>query len=169
MRALLKDTTGAAAVEFAIIAPLFFVMVFSVIEIGWTMTKQMMLDRAMDSVVRELRIGRSEGFTVDYVRDRICSEATIFSSCSAEMLVEMVPVPAGSAYPDANATCATESTKVKPVTQFDPGHRSEVVFIRSCVGVTPLTPGIGFGMHLRYNADDGFFMTSESALLNEPE
>jgi hypothetical protein len=169
LRVLLGDKAGAAAVEFALVAPLFFAMIFSVIELGWTMTKQMMLDRAMDIVVRELRIGRTEGFTKDYVRQRICGEAAIFTNCEEEMLVEMVPIPAGSSYPDTNATCATGSTAVKPVTKFNPGLRSEVVFIRACVNVIPLTPGIGLGLRLRYNQDAGFFMTSESALLNEPE
>lgn len=85
------------------------------------------------------------------------------------MLVEMVPIPVGASYPDTNATCATDSMPIKPVTNFDPGLRSEIAFLRACVNVIPLTPGVGLGLRLRYNRDAGFFMTSESALLNEPE
>jgi len=42
------DQTGAASVEFVLIAPMYFALMLSTFEAGWLMTKSMMLERGMD-------------------------------------------------------------------------------------------------------------------------
>ncbi len=49
------DRTGAAALEFAIVAPLLLALAFSTFEAGWMMTKTILLDRALDIAVRAVR------------------------------------------------------------------------------------------------------------------
>ena len=56
-RRFLRNEEGAIALEFAIVAPVFFAIVFSIFEAGWMMTKVMMLEMALDKTVRELRVG----------------------------------------------------------------------------------------------------------------
>ncbi|SJZ65603.1 TadE/TadG family type IV pilus assembly protein [Consotaella salsifontis] len=53
-----RDRGGAAALEFALVAPIFFALVFSIFEAGWLMTQSMMLDQAVEGTVRLLRLGK---------------------------------------------------------------------------------------------------------------
>lgn len=162
------DRTGAAALEFAMVAPLFFALVFSTLEMGWTMTKFMLLERSLDNTIRELRIGRSAGFTHDYVKNLICDKSVILSDCRTNLLVELIPMPLGTAFPSDNAKCVDRGAASQPVIKFDPGKRSEMVFVRSCYVTDPLTPGLGFGLDLNWNRDNGYFIITQSAFLNEP-
>lgn len=58
LKHFLGDKAGAAAIEFALIAPMLLALIFSTLEAGWTMVQTIMLDRALDMTVRELRIGK---------------------------------------------------------------------------------------------------------------
>src|ERR1700712_3263270 len=56
---ILRDSSGATAVEFAIVVPVLLCLIFSTFEAGWMVTKSTMLDRALDTVVRKVRVGAS--------------------------------------------------------------------------------------------------------------
>lgn len=167
-RRFLLDRSGVAAIEFAIVGPIFFAMVFAVLEMGWMMSKIMMLERSVDLAVREMRIGRPGGFTHDYVKERICTTAIILSGCSENLLVELTPTPLGAELPGGNAKCMDRGGSSTPVVTFDPGKRSELVFLRACYVTDPLTPGLGLGLHLNWNPYNGYFIVARTAFLNEP-
>jgi hypothetical protein len=168
LRRFLADRTGAAALEFAMVAPLFFALLLSTLEMGWTMTKVMMLERSLDQTVRDLRIGRPTGFTHDYVKSLICGDSIVLTDCGKNLLVELIPVPLGTPFPADNAKCVDRGATSQPVVEFDPGKRSELVFVRACYVTDPLTPGLGIGLNLNWNVDDGYFIVAHSVFLNEP-
>ena len=55
-----------------------------------------------------------------------------------------------------------------PVVTFNPGSRSEIMFMRACVVIDPLMPGMGLGLHLPKDTSGGFALVSYSAFVNEP-
>ena len=81
-RRLLRDRGAATAVEFAFVAPLFFALVLSTFEVGWTMTQGMMLDRALDQTIRQVRLGGPDApQTQEAIRGAICSKTPVILDC----------------------------------------------------------------------------------------
>lgn len=163
-----RDKRGAIAVEFALVAPVFLAVSFSIFETGWMMTKSMMLEMALDKTVRELRIGRPESFTHDYVKTKICEQAIVYFDCKNRMMVELIPINDGAALPTGAARCVDRGVVTQPPHSFDPGARNKLVFVRACAIADPLTPGIGVGLRLQKDVQGGYRMIAQSAFLNEP-
>jgi len=169
-----QDQAGAASVEFVIIAPLYFALMLSTFEAGWLMTKSMMLERGMDLTMRDLRLGVYPNPTHAQMKTIICDNAAILKDCEASMLLELVPIATASDVPKASDTvCRDRSspTDPTPTVTFNTtrGDRVlETMYVRACVMVDPLVPGIGLALHLPKDATGGIAMVSYGAFVNEP-
>jgi Flp pilus assembly protein TadG len=126
----LGDRRGAAAIEFALVAPMLFALVFSTLEAGWTMVQTIMLDRALDTTIRDLRIGLVASPTLASVRTRVCGNAVVLFDCDKTLALEFIPIKSDADYPSDADRCVDRSSKVAPVLRFDPGARSQTVFVR---------------------------------------
>jgi len=56
-RRWLKDESGAVVVDFAIMLPVFLMLMLSSVEMGMMTFRQTMLERGLDMAVRNLRLG----------------------------------------------------------------------------------------------------------------
>jgi len=166
----LKDDTATASVEFVMIAPLYLASVFSVFEAGWLMTKNMMLERGLDQTVRDIRLGKA-GLTqhAEFV-SAICDYARILRDCEDNMILEVTPINNSTDIPSGAADCRDRSTPPPPpgTHKFNLGNRTDVMYVRACVIVDPLLPGLGLGLHLPKNDRGDFEMIAYSAFVNEP-
>lgn len=163
-----KDTRGAASVEFVIIAPVYFALMFSTFEAGWLMTKSMMLERGLDITIRDLRLGRHPNPTHDQFKQIICDHTGIVKNCTSSMLLELTPIANATDIP-TSTVCRDRSNPIEPVVTFNPGAESEIIFVRACVIVDPMIPGMGLGLHLPLDATGGMALASYAAFNNEPE
>ena len=166
----LKDETATASVEFVLIAPLYLAAVFSVFEAGWLMTKNMMLERGLDQTIRDIRLGRHTLTSHAEFKDRICTYSRILKDCDQNMILEVTPITSAASIPSGAAQCRDRSTPPPPPSalKFDLGNRDDIMFVRACVIVDPLVPGMGLGLHLPKDKTGGFQMTAYSAFKNEP-
>lgn len=84
-RGFLADRRGAAAIEFALLAMPFIMLVMSVIETSISFTAQQVLANATDNLARQLRTGqlRPADATATVVFNRICAEMSVIvdSTC----------------------------------------------------------------------------------------
>ena len=161
-----QNEDGYSTVEFLIVATTFLTGFFWVFETGLIMTKQMMLERAVDIVVRDLRLASSPAYTHDYIKEKICDEALVLKECSDNLLLELVEVDLDVGF-DRTATCIDRANEVTPVTSWEPGQRSEVVYMRACVLVDPMMPqevALFSG-----TTDTGIPLIADTAFVNEPE
>lgn len=77
-----KDTDGATALEFAILAPVFFSMMFASIEVGYQSLIQSELDALSYSFTMNMAISEdNEMDKTDVVETLICSQEILFLSC----------------------------------------------------------------------------------------
>lgn len=162
-----RDQDGATAVEFAIIAPVFFALIFSMIETGWIMTKASLLDHAVNQTARMIYTGQApDQGTLEQL---ICDEASVFSNCRENITVELTIVGDFTALPDTAATCTdANSTAIAPVTTYASGSGGEIVFMRVCITTDVLVPGLGLGMQMAQTDTGRFQMVSSMAFMNEP-
>jgi Flp pilus assembly pilin Flp len=167
-RVLRRDTRGAAAVEFALVVPLLLVLLFSTLEAGWVMLQSIMLDRALDMTVRELRIGSFTNPTQEAMRRRVCERAMVLIGCEKALTLELIPIVTEASYPVDNARCVNRSSAIAPVLRFNGGARAEIVFVRACFVMSPITPGLGLAMALSKDEGGAMRLVSKSAFINEP-
>lgn len=167
-RRMIADRSGASVVEFAIVAPIFLGLLLSIFELGATMTRTMLLESALTKTVRELRVGRPEGFTHAYVKQRLCDLSIIYGACGDNIQVELLPVPLGEPVPETPTRCVDEGPSPTPVVAFDIGARSELMFIRACIRTHIYTPGLALGLALDRSSDGYQYISAQSAFINEP-
>ena len=167
LKRLRGDRSGASAIEFALVAPLVFALSFSIAEAGWIMTQSIMLDRAFSKAVRAVQV---EGATLSYtdLKARICDEALVLSNCMNSIRLELTPINKSTDFPTASAPCVDRSVPIDPVTTYNSGQRSQVIFARACFVVDPLVPGIGLGLSMPKDATGGIHLNSSFAFVNEP-
>ncbi len=86
-----REEDGTATIPFIIFLPFFMILVISSLEMGILMLRHVMLERALDISVRDLRLGT---FTGDYddFKQNICDRAAVIPDCMNALVVELRPV-----------------------------------------------------------------------------
>lgn len=163
---LSSNREGASAVEFALVAPLALVLIFAILEGGWIMTQSIMFDRALAKTLRQIQL-QNAVLSYDEIKERVCEEATILPDCTKAIRVELTPIERSTDFPSQEANCVDRSVKVDPVTSYDAGKPSQIVFARACFIVDPIMPGLGLGLSLPKDQTGGIRLTSSFAFVNE--
>jgi Flp pilus assembly protein TadG len=82
-----KQEDGATAVEFAVLAVPFFVLLFGIIETSLIFFAGQMLESAVDNVGRRIRTGQLDNtLTATEFKQEVCTESQILFSCSNIMI-----------------------------------------------------------------------------------
>lgn len=89
LRALTKDRKGSAAIEFAILALPFFVVIFAIAEIAIMFFVDSGLDAALHKTVRQVRVGVAKSGAWDSTKFKnvLCSELAYSFRCSTKVKV----------------------------------------------------------------------------------
>ena len=152
---------GAAAVEFALIAPVFLIMMFSLFEIGWFYFATSIVDASSSTAGRLVRTGQVQRWTVNpYTSTAIANEAdraqALFDGvcqtlgglgdCGQRMTVEVESFPSFIALNAANnpPTCADATPEELADIIFSPGGELQIVRLRICFIYNTVNPLIGF-------------------------
>lgn len=161
--------SGAATVEFTIVFPVFVLVLLSGIEAGILMARQVMIDRALDIAVRDLRLGGWVNPDHDDLRTRICENTVIIANCNDVMMLELRRVSTDTWDLPANgAPCVDRAEDIEPTTQFVGGGQNDMMLVRACTIVDPLFPTTGLGLQLETDESGGYAITARSAFVNEP-
>jgi len=162
-----KDESGVATLEFVLTVPLIITLMFSTIESGILLVQQMMLDRALDVNVRQLRLGAN--MTQSELATAICDEAAIIADCNASITLELIVIDKVNwNMPTTNAACYNRQEDIAPVTSYGAGIDSDLMLVRACVIVDPLFPLLGMGKAMAETNNGDFNITARSAFVNEP-
>jgi Flp pilus assembly protein TadG len=165
----LQSPAGSATVEFVILVPLVLGMLFSSIDYGVVMLRQVFLDRAVDMAAREVRLGQlSGGFNA--FRDRICARTILLNNCAQTIAIEMRPIStvtwAGLAEP---TRCVNRAEDISPMLEFNPGAgQQELMLIRVCVAADPFIRLTGMVLGMNELPTGGYAIVARTAWVNEP-
>lgn len=132
LRKFAQSETGSATIEFVIIFPFLISFLLGSVEIGVLKVRHVMLERAVDLAVRDLRLGTWNPPTHDELKDKICRLAGIIPDCIDVILIELRPVSTTTWAPLGTATkCLDRESDIKPFTEFDGGEQNEMMLVRA--------------------------------------
>jgi Flp pilus assembly protein TadG len=162
-----EERKASAIVEFAMIAPVFFLLLMGIMENGLIYFAGTTLQNATDNAARYVRTGQAQanGLTQAQFRARICADIQPLLSCGANLQIDL------EEYNDY--TTATFATPIdvngnlkNTLNNFQPGTACNVVLLRSFYVWNILTPmlspfltNMSTGKHL---------ITATAAFRNEP-
>lgn len=84
-----KDSSGATAVEFAMIAPLFFLMLGVILETGVMLFTEYVLQTSVQEAARLVRTGQAQtaAMSATQLKDKICNLAGVIINCTGRVTV----------------------------------------------------------------------------------
>lgn len=84
-----RNESGSAAVEFALIAPIFFTLLFASMETGLSYFGNMILETGVQDVGRLIRTGQAQNANMSQsqFRDQLCDRVRLLLSCDPGKLI----------------------------------------------------------------------------------
>ena len=158
-RAFRRDDSGAAAIEFALIAPVLFFALLSLFEIGVLGIMTSGLDNAVIEASRKIRTGRSDAATsAATMEQQICAQMGILNSCGERLVTSVQRF--------GNFVGASTQATSQPDNQFDKGGASDIILVKANYKWPLMSPFVtrGFGR----TAPLEVTITSRLAFKNEP-
>ena len=176
LRRLAREEDGTSTIPFIIFLPFFMLLVMSSLEMGMLMLRHVMLERALDLSVREVRMGLwtnpAAGSVSDHdvFKSTVCNRAGVIPDCMNVLRIELRPVSTKIWKPLASGPlCIDRSEPINPVTRFDQGFGDEMMLVRACAKFDPIFPTSSLGFRLPGDKGGAYALVSASAFFNEPD
>jgi hypothetical protein len=162
---------GQATIEFVILFPVFMGLFLMSFEASLLLTRQLMLERALDVVMRDVRLSTGTTWRQDQLRADVCDNATVLPDCNANLVIEMTRIDtANYVIPSTNAPCI-ERTETAQAFDIDnlltQGAPNELMLVRACYVIDPVFPGHGLGLEIVERAGE-IQLVAASAFVQEP-
>lgn len=172
-RAFRKSQDGNATIEFVVLFPAFIFLFLTGFEAGYYMVRNVMLERAVDIAVRDVRLGNGRVPTFAALKQRICDEAAILPDCVNNLQVEMRPVdiqPGGVQAMAGPARCVDLNSSDDPLTgtTYNVGQVNNMMILRVCALAEPLFPSTGIGVGMKVDNFGNYALVATTAFVNEP-
>lgn len=147
--------SGSAAVEFALIAPIFFGLAFSILEVGWFYFINSQVDAATTEAARLIRTGQVQkaNLTKEQFFDEVCERLTVLGDCVNNVTVEVRRFSsfAALAADTSSLACADDAETDVQALAYEPGADDEVIRLRVCVLYQTINPALGVNVADREN------------------
>jgi len=192
-RRLKADIRGVTAIEFAFVAPVFFVLLMGTIEAGVQYFAQTNLQEAVFEAARQIRTGQSACYTQDskgacvpmtsvQFKDLVCSNASLLlPDCSSKLQVQVTASTAFSGVSDTSPLVHNTANEADPAngtldpkaSGFTNGSACAVVLARAYYPAEVATPVLAWFLTDMKSAPtaagyDSHLITAASAFRAEP-
>ncbi len=159
-----------ATVEFVIVFPMVLLVFIAAFETAMLLTRQVMLERALDGAVRYLRLTSGLSVTYDDIRTNICENTPVLPDCENALLLDVRPIDQVTyALPDYQLLCVDRSGTVTPANTFNPGVENQLMLVRACAAVDRILPISGLGLDLTRDETGAIHLLAANIFVNEPE
>lgn len=157
---------GSAAVEFAMVALPFLIMLFAVLEIAFVFVLDSVLENAVIETGRLVRTGQADAasYTTDTFKTGVCNRMSIFATgCSDKLTVDVRVIPQ---FTDPNPRDPFAGGQTNPTSFYDGGQPGNLVLVRAWYKHTLFTPFLKSGLS-RFGDGNAYLMAT-TAFRNEP-
>jgi Flp pilus assembly protein TadG len=133
-RALRRDDCGFTAVEFALVAPWFLMLLFGIMAVGLFFFTTFALENAVDQAARLIRTGQAQesGMTADQFKTKVCENAPGYVDCAGKMRVNVVSGVDPSTLAPPSCTDSGGALVPAASTTFTPGGSGNYVLVTVC-------------------------------------
>ncbi len=140
-------------------------------ESGVYMVRYIMLDRALDMTVRDLRLGVIESPALDTLKTIDLRQGDdgdgLRGIRSGSRCSRSTPAPGTSR--QSRVDCVDRGGVIEPaVDEPNLGVENEVMLIRACATVDAIFPTTGLAARLDLDSQGGYYVSAASAFVNEP-
>jgi Flp pilus assembly protein TadG len=158
---------GSTAVEFAMIALPFFLLLFGILEIGLLLLLDAVVETAVSDVGRLVRTGQAQQqtLTADDIKRKLCENMSVFSAdCPTRSFIDVQVVDNFSTpvAPDPLASGVFDQSKLV----YRPGGPGDRILVRIWYEQPIATPFIA--QALSRTTDHKVYLTTSLAFRNEP-
>jgi len=161
---------GSSAVEVALVAPLFFALIFSVLEAGYFYFVDSAVEAAHAKAARLIRTGQAQTNTIsrDAFFDEICDVVKLFGKCDERLTVDVARFSsfAQLAADVAAPVCRDADPDVVDAIPYNAGGARDIVRVRVCYMHKSFNPGLGLNLERANNGAVKMFSTT--IFRNEP-
>ncbi|MEM7718396.1 MAG: pilus assembly protein [Pseudomonadota bacterium] len=170
LRAFGLSEKGVASVEFVIVFPFFVGVFLSSYEVAIMNIRAVMMERAVDIAVREIRLAGGAQIEHEDVRTEICGNAILIPSCADVTKIELTRVDRDTWTTNLSdqADCQDRLDEIKPPKNFENGAANDLMLIRVCAVVDTVFPTFGVGRTIPQDENGGYIIIASSAFVNEP-
>jgi len=136
-----RARSGSVIVEFALIAPVFFILLMGTIETGVIFLEDFVLQNAINDVSRQIRTGQVALGSISQTafRQSICDSIGPLLACDSNLQVDVETVATFSQAALTNPITAS-NTLDPTLNKWQPGTVCSVVLVRAFYTYTVLTP-----------------------------
>lgn len=169
LRSFRRAEKGAASVELVIVFPVFFSIFVSSFELAMMNIRAVMVERATDIVVRDIRLMGGGSIEYNDVRAAVCATAGLIDNCLESIRIEMQPVDLSNwVILSTEMDCIRREEALQPIVNFENGQENELMLIRVCAIQDPFFPTFGVGRSMPKDETGGYIVSASSAFVNEP-
>jgi Flp pilus assembly protein TadG len=163
-----RRAEGHSAVEFALIAPVFFMLLMGIVETGMVFFASSTLENGMEVAARMIRTGQVQSGSMSQTafRQVVCDNINTFMSCDSSKLhidVRAYTNFASSSYPEPIDENGNLNSNLD---NFTPGSSCQVVLVRAFYEWRLFTPG--FAQYYANLGNNKRLLSASVAFRNEP-
>lgn len=167
---LLKCRSGSSAVEFALVAPLFLALVFSILEAGYFFFVESAVEAANAKAARLIRTGQAQENSIsrEAFFSEICDVVKLFGDCNERLTVDVARFSsfAALAADTKDPVCRDADPDAVNAIPYQAGASRDIVRVRVCYMHKSFNPGLGLNLQKAKNGS--VKMLSTSIFRNEP-
>jgi Flp pilus assembly protein TadG len=166
LRRFRRNRKGSAAVEFALVAPLFFGVLFAIIELALVFFASQILETVTQDTARLIMTGQAQNaaYSQATFKDAVCAKLTVMFDCVNGVSIDVQSYKAFSAV-DVKDPIDSGKNFVPP-NNYLPGGPSDIVVVRLFYKWPLFITGLGF--NVANIGNNQRLLTATAAFQNEP-
>jgi Flp pilus assembly protein TadG len=171
LRRFRRNKKGSAAVEFALVAPMFIAVLFAIIEMALVFFASQILETVTQDTSRLIMTGQAQNanFTQAQFKNAVCAKLVTMFDCVNGVSIDVQNYPQFSTV-DISDPIVNDPTDGKknfvPPNNYLPGGPGDIVVVRLFYKWPLFVTGLGFNVaNIR---DNKRLLTATAAFQNEP-
>ena len=168
LRRFCRNRRGSAAVEFALVAPIFFGLLFAIIEVAMVFLASQVLETVTQDAARMIMTGQAQNlvYTRQQFKDYVCAPtrfANVLFDCTNGIYIDVQNYPA---FANVAITDPIVAGSFVNNMKYCPGQDGDIVVVRMFYQWQLFVTGLGF--NIANLAGGKRLLTATAAFKNEP-
>jgi hypothetical protein len=164
-----RDQSGSSTIEFVLWFPLFMTLFLTSFELSYYGMRSVLLERAVDLTVREMRLGISRPQNTQQFKTQVCEKTILAGSCADDLMVELILVDQATwNLPQTDISCIDRNDPMQPLPAFGGGGGGDLMLLRVCWLKRPFFASTPLVMGLPRDENGEIALSAVSTYVNEP-